>query len=48
MTYEEYLAEKEENPDFKAQAWLFDADYAEKWMEFNKNGIIEVDYPYKD
>lgn len=48
MTYEEYLAEKEENPEFKAQAWLFDADYAEKWMEFNKNGIIEVDYPYKD
>ena len=48
MTYAEYLAEKEKDPNFKAQAWLFDEKYAQDWMEFNINGVIDVDYPYKD
>ncbi len=48
MTYEEYLELKSENPDFKAHAWLFDEEYAKDWVEFNKNGIIDVEYAYKD
>ena len=48
MTYAEYLETKQTNPDFKAQAWLFDEEYAKDWMEFNINGVIDVDYPYKD
>ena len=48
LTYEEYKAKLEEDPDFKAQAWLFDEEYAQDWIEFNKNGIIETDYAYCD
>ena len=48
MTYSEYMAAKEADPNFKAQAWLFDKTYADQWVEFNKNGIITVNYPYQD
>ncbi len=46
MTYEEYLAKKAEDPSFKIQAWLFDEEYAADWVEYGKNGIIDVEYPY--
>lgn len=48
MTYSEYLEKKSKDSSFKAHAWLFDEEYAQKWVEFNKNGIIETDYPYRD
>jgi len=41
MTYTEYKAAVEADPAFKAQAWLFNENFAQKWANFVNTGSIE-------
>jgi len=40
MTYAEYKETLKTNSGFLAQAWLFNEDFAGKWVAFNKTGSI--------
>lgn len=40
MTYTAYKETLKTNSSFLAQAWLFNEDFAKKWVNFNKTGSI--------
>ena len=45
ISSEEYRKRKAEDESFQVQSWLFDEDFAKKWVEFNTTGFITL-LPY--